>query len=25
VMNLFRRTETAVEGGVEKVEGAFRR
>jgi Trk-type K+ transport system membrane component len=25
VMNLFRRTEAAVESGVEKVEGAFRR
>lgn len=25
VMNLFRRTETAVETGVEKVEGAFKR
>jgi Trk-type K+ transport system membrane component len=25
VMNLFRRTEAAVEGGVEKVEGSFRR
>lgn len=25
VMNLFRRTEAAVEGGVEKVEGAFKR
>lgn len=25
VLNLFHRTETAVEGGVDKVEGAFRR
>jgi hypothetical protein len=25
IMNLFRRTETAVEGGVERVEGAFKR
>ncbi len=25
VLNLFRRTETAVEGGVERVEGVFKR